>query len=369
MMDSDELPGTNRHLIKVLVVDDSPTTREFLGYLFASDQEIEVIATATNGEEALEAVKNKRPDVVTMDIHMPKMNGYEATRAIMESCPVPIIIVTGSSLPGEAESPFSALEAGAVAVVKRPPGIEHPDHAAAARALIQTVKLMSEVKVVKRWAPRKIPGPVISAAAKPELALSRTKIQLVAIGSSTGGPLVLQQIFSSLPKNFSVPIIVVQHITDGFVEGFADWLMETSLFPVSVAVNGEMLLPGHAYIAPNGSHATVNGLGRIILKKGAPENGHFPSVSCLFRSVAAAYGHDAVGVLLTGMGKDGAAELGLMKNKGAITLVQDKASSIVHGMPGEAIALGAATYVLSPEKIAAALVEMTRESQEERSSK
>jgi two-component system chemotaxis response regulator CheB len=371
MMDSDELPGTNRHLIKVLVVDDSPTTREFLGYLLASDQEIQVIATATNGEEALEAVKNKKPDVVTMDIHMPKMNGYEATRAIMESCPVPIIIVTGSSLAGEAESPspFSALEAGAVAVIKRPPGIEHPDHAATARALIQTVKLMSEVKVVKRWAPRKITGSVISAAVQPELALSRTKVRLVAIGSSTGGPLVLQQIFSSLPKDFSVPIIVVQHITDGFVEGFADWLTETSSFPVSVAVNGEMLLPGHAYIAPNGSHATVNGLGRIILKKGAPENGHFPSVSCLFRSVAAAYGHDAVGVLLTGMGKDGAAELGLMKNKGAITLVQDKASSIVHGMPGEAIALGAAMYVLSPEKIAATLVEMARESQEERSSK
>jgi two-component system chemotaxis response regulator CheB len=369
MMASDELPGTNRHLIKVLVVDDSPTTREFLGYLFASDHEIEVIATATNGEEALEAVKNQKPDVVTMDLHMPRMNGYEATRAIMESCPVPIIIVTGSSLPDEAASPFSALEAGAVAVVKRPPGIEHPDHAATARELIQTVKLMSEVKVVKRWAPRKITGSVVSAAAKPELALPRTKIRLVAIGSSTGGPLVLQQILSSLPKDFPVPIIVVQHITDGFVEGFADWLMQTSSFPVSVAANGEMMLPGHAYIAPNGSHATVNGLGRIVLKKSTPEHGHTPSVSCLFRSVAAAYGHDAVGVLLTGMGKDGAAELGLMKNKGAITLVQDKESSVVHGMPGEAIAMGAATYVLSPDKIAAALVGIAREPQEEHSSK
>lgn len=364
------LPVTSRHPIRVLVVDDSPARQEFVGYLFAADHEIEVIGTATNGEEALVAVKNQKPDVVTMDLHASKTNSYEVTRAIMECCPVPIVIVTSNSLSDEAASPFSALEAGAVAVVRRPPGIEHPDHDWRVKELIQTVKLMSEVRVVKRWAPaRKIKGSAASEVAKPEFALPRTKVRLVAIGSSTGGPLVLQQIFSNLPKDFPAPIIVVQHITDGFVDGFADWLKDTSSFPVSVAVNGEMMLPGHAYIAPNGSHAAVNGLGRVVLKKSAPENGHFPSVSFLFRSVTAAYGRDAVGVLLTGMGKDGAAELGLMKNKGAITLVQDKESSVVHGMPGAAIALDAATYVLTPEKIAAALVDMAYASQDERSGK
>jgi two-component system chemotaxis response regulator CheB len=369
MMTGNGLPVTSRHPIRVLVVDDSPATQEFAGYLFAADHEIEVIGTATNGEEALATIKNQKPDVVTMGLHTSKTNSYEVTRAIMECCPVPIVIVTCNSIADEAASPFSALEAGAVAVVKRPPGIEYPDHDWRVKELIQTVKLMSEVRVVKRWAPRKITGSAALEVAKPEIALPRTKVRLVAIGSSTGGPLVLQQIFSILPKDFPVPIIVVQHITDGFVDGFADWLKDTSSFPVSVAVNGEMMLPGHAYIAPNGSHAAVNGLGRIVLKKSAPENGHFPSVSFLFRSVTAAYGRDAVGVLLTGMGKDGAEELGLMKNKGAITLVQDKESSVVHGMPGAAIALDAATYVLTPEKIAAALVDMAYASQDERSSK
>ena len=352
--------ASNRRLIRVLVVDDSPTTREFLGYLLASDLEIQVIATATNGEEALEAVRHKKPDVVTMDIHMPKMNGYEATRAIMESYPIPIVIVSGSSSTDEMASTFSALEAGAVAVIKRPLGIEHPDHAAMARALIQTVKLMSEVKVVKRWPPRKMTSATGPEAVRPEPVLShKTGIRLVAIGSSTGGPLVLQQIFSILPKNFSVPIIIVQHITDGFTEGFAEWLTGTTKFPVSVAVDGELMKPGHGYIVPNGNQAAVDRYGRISLKRGIPEHWHSPSVSYLFRSVAAAYGRDAVGVILTGMGKDGAAELGLMKEKGAVTLAQDKESSVVHGMPGEAIALGAATYVLSPDKIASALISMT----------
>lgn len=354
--------ASNKLPIKVLVVDDSPTAREFLVYLFASDQEVQVIGTATNGEEAFAAVKNKKPDVVTMDIHMPRMNGYDATRAIMENYPVPIVIVTGSLSDAELNSPFAALEAGAVAVVKRPESMHHRDHAATARALIQTVKLMSEVKVVRRWAEHRSVVPAAPERARNELFPARTGIKLVAIGASTGGPLVLQQILSVLPKDFPVPIVVVQHITEGFTEGFADWLTDASGFPVKVVTEGESMKPGHVYIAPNSRHITmINNQGRIGLKTGNPENGHVPSVSCLFRSVANVYGPSAIGVLLTGMGKDGAAELGLMKEKGALTLAQDKASSVVHGMPGEAINLGAASYVLPPEKIASALIAIIRQ--------
>lgn len=346
--------------IKVLVVDDSPTAREFLVYLFASDPNFQVIGTAFNGEDAVAAVRNKRPDVVTMDIHMPKMNGYDATRVIMESCPVPIVIVTGSLPDDEMKAPFAALDAGALAVIKRPESIRHPDHAATARALIQTVKLMSEVKVVRRWAGHKL-AQATSAPVFKEAFSINGGTRLIAIGSSTGGPLVLQQILSSLPKDLPVPIVVVQHITEGFTEGFSEWLMDASGFPVSVAIEGEVMKPGHVYIAPNGRHVTVNSQGRIALKNGVPEHGHMPSVSCLFRSVADAYGAKAIGVLLTGMGKDGSAELGMMKEKGAITLAQDKASSVVHGMPGEAISLGGATYVLPPEKIASALAAITKQ--------
>ncbi len=345
-----------RPLIRVLVVEDSASVREFLVYLFASDQEIQVIGTANNGEEALAVVKDKKPDVITMDIHMPKMDGYAATRAIMESFPTPIVIVTGSSSVQEMATTISALEAGALAIIKRPEGIGHPDHLTTARELIQTVKLMSEVKVIRRWAHGKKINGVLSAT--PESAPVPKDVRLVAIGLSTGGPPVLQRLLSKLPKDFHVPIIIVQHIAQGFTEGFAQWLAESSGFPVSVAVDGERMLPGHAYVAPNGFQTMVDGHGRIVLQNSAPENGHLPSVSCLFRSVAIAYGSSAVGILLTGMGKDGAVELGLMKARGAVTFAQDKESSVVHGMPGEAIGLGAASYVLPPDKIAAMLTDL-----------
>lgn len=358
--------GMSKPPIRVLVVEDSPSVREFLVYLFASDQEIQVIGTANNGEEALEAVKTGKPDVITMDLHMPQMDGYAATRAIMENFPTPIVIVTGSSATDEMATTMSALEAGALAVTKRPVGLGHPDHTATARELIQTVKLMSEIKVVKRWARRNMSVAAEAGAIRPGIApfpASLPKnIRLVAIGSSTGGPLVLQQIFSRLPRGFPVPVIVVQHIAAGFTEGFAEWLAESAGFPVSVATDGLIMKPGHAYIAPNGYQAVVDGYGRIALKKDGPENGHCPSVSCLFRSVAAAYGPNAVGVLLTGMGKDGATELGLMHAKGALTIAQDKESSVVHGMPGEAIKLGAASYVMAPDKIVSTLASMTRTS-------
>lgn len=344
--------------IRVLVVEDSPVLREFLVYLFASDQEIQVIGTATNGEEALEAVQLHKPDVITMDLHMPKMDGYAATRVIMENMPTPIVIVTGSSSSKEMATTMKALEAGALAVVKRPQGIGHTDHTATARELIQAVKLMSEVKVVRRWAQLKSSMPV--SVAKPQTLISPRTIRLVAIGASTGGPLVLQQIFSKLPRNLSVPIVVVQHIAEGFTEGFVDWLEESSGFPTCVAADGTLMQAGQAYVAPNGYQATVDARGRITLKKDGPENGHYPAVSCLFRSVAASYGAAAMGILLTGMGRDGAAELGLMKVSGAVTIAQDKESSVVHGMPGEAIALGAATYAMPPDKISAAIASLTK---------
>ncbi|HSI94809.1 MAG: chemotaxis-specific protein-glutamate methyltransferase CheB [Methylophilaceae bacterium] len=350
--------------IRLLVVEDSPAVREFLLYLFASDQEIQVIGTAGNGEEALEAVKAKQPDVITMDLHMPKMDGYAATRAIMENTPTPIVIVTGSSTTDEMSTTLSALEAGALAVMKRPTGVGHPDHAATARELIQTVKLMSEIKVVKRWAKHKVPTATPSDMTMPEMVppapSSHKHLRLVAIGSSTGGPLVLQQLLTRLPKDFPLPIIIVQHIAQGFTEGFVQWLTEASGFPVRLAVHGQVMMPGHAYVVPNGFQPSIDAYARITLKKDPPENGHCPSVSCLFRSVAQAYGASAVGVLLTGMGKDGAAELGLMRANGALTIAQDKESSVVHGMPGEAIALGAAAYVLGPDKIASALISVVR---------
>jgi len=315
------------------------------------------VGIANNGEEALEAVKQKRPDVITMDIHMPRVDGFEATRTIMEVAPTPIVIVTGSLKTKEISSSFLAVEAGALAVVLRPPWIGHPEHETAAGELIRMVKLMSEIRVVKR-------RPVVKRRAplqmeKMEVRKAVAEIHAIAIGASTGGPPVLKQILSGLPRDLPVPVLMVQHIAAGFTKGFVEWLYDTTRFPVHIALHGEYPLPGHGYVAPDGFHLGIGNGPRIILSDHAPENGLRPSVAYLFRSVAQTLGPRAVGVLLTGMGRDGAAELKEMKDRGAVTIVQDEESSIIFGMPGEAVALNAHTHILPPDKIATLLGTLT----------
>ena len=345
-------------LIKVLVVEDSPVVREFLVHILGSDPGIRVVGTAHDGEEALEAIARKRPDVVTMDVHMPKMNGLDATRRIMETCPTPIVVVSGSTAPSVVATTFEAMEAGALAVLRRPAGIGHPDHEATARELVQTVKLMSEVKVVRRWSSAR--RDTMARPAPLRLELTPGNCRIVAIGASTGGPPVLQTVLSQLPANFPVAILVVQHMTAGFVRGFVEWLAHSSRLPVHVAEHGEQILAGHVYVAADELQMKVGRDGRIVLTRDPPENGLRPSVSCLFRSVAEVYGGDAVAGLLTGMGRDGADELKLLRDQGAVTFAQDEASSVVYGMPGEAIKLDAATLVLSPDKIAGVLAKLAK---------
>jgi two-component system chemotaxis response regulator CheB len=343
-------------MITVLIVEDSLVVRDFLRYILSADAEIQVIGTASDGEAALDAVRRQMPDVITMDIHMPRMNGLEATRHIMETHPTPIVIVSSTVVADEVTTTFRAIEAGALAAVPRPQGLGHPEHEATAQELIQTVKLMSEVKVVRRW-PRLRSGSRVPVAQRAATPRASTAIQVVAIGASTGGPLVLQTLLSGLSKDF--PVLIVQHMASGFIQGFVAWLTQSTGFPVHVAAADEYLLPGHAYVAPDGVHMRVGMGRRIVLSQDVPKNGLRPSVSCLFQSVAHIFGCLAAGVLLTGMGKDGAEELKLMRDKGAITIVQDKDSAVVYGMPGEAIKLDAATYVLPPEQMAARLMRLS----------
>lgn len=341
--------------IKVLIVDDSAVVRQHLKHIFEADGDILVVGMAVNGEEAVRFVQGQRPDVITMDVIMPKMNGHEATRRIMETHPVPIVIVTASFNRGDVEKSFLAMEAGAVAIVEKPFGMDSPDYDIAKRELVQTVKLMSEVRVVKRWNKVRLSGTVGTKISKGEAERISNRVKIVAIGASTGGPPVLQTIISCLPRGFPVPLMIVQHIAKGFLEGMTEWLRHTTTLPIHIAAHGEHLLPGHVYFAPDDFHMGVGSGSRIGLSKAAPENNIRPSVSYLFRSVMQAFEGSVIGVLLTGMGKDGAEELGLMKEKGAATIVQDQESSVVYGMPGEAIKLGAAMYVLPPEKIPIAL--------------
>lgn len=341
-------------MINVLVVEDSPVIRDFIVFILGTDPNICVVGTAHDGEAAIDAVHRLRPHVVTMDIHMPKMNGLEATRRIMETDPTPIIIVSGSNDAQEVVTTFNAVEAGALAVLRRPAGIGHPEHETTAHELVQLVKLMSEVKVVRRW-PQKRFGEQAPRAVEMGLAQEPAKLRIVAIGASTGGPPVLQTILAALPKTFPAPIVIVQHMATGFSRGFMEWLAKSSALPLQLATHGEVMLAGHVYLAPDEVQMKVAPHGRLLLTKDNAENGLRPSVSYLFRSVAEVYGCDAVAGLLSGMGRDGAEELRLLKEKGAVTFAQDKDSSVVHGMPGEAIRLDAAMLVLPPEKIAAVL--------------
>ena len=341
--------------IRVLVVEDSRVVSEFITQVLNADPDLEVVGTAANGREAFEAVQRFKPHVITMDIHMPHVDGFEATRNIMESCPTPIVIIGGNSTKENVSTNFHALEAGALAVVALPQGSGHIEHECSAKQLVDTVKLMSEVKVVRRWLrpkPSSAPGNFSTQSLPPP---PKLPIEVVAIGASTGGPLALQTILTSLPKDFRVPVLVVQHMTPGFTHGFVEWLSRSSGLPVRVAADGEPLLPGRVYIAPDNFQMGVSKDHRIVLTKDARENGMCPAVSFLFRSIKAVFGRQTVGVLLTGMGVDGVTELKELRNAGAITLAQDKESSVVHGMPGQAIMDGAAIHILPPQGIAKAL--------------
>jgi two-component system, chemotaxis family, protein-glutamate methylesterase/glutaminase len=352
-------------MIKVLITEDSPVIRGYLKHILSSDPEIEVVGTAQDGEEAVKLAAVHQPDVITMDIHMPKMDGFEATRKIMETNPVPIVIVSASWNPEEVDKTFRTMEAGAVAALEKPRGMGHPNANSSVKELLQTVKLMSQVKVVRRWAKhRHKPGEPIQEKIVARQARTQPKIRLVAIGASTGGPLVLQTILSGMPKDFPVPVVIVQHIATGFLSGLRDWLGRNSLIQVRIAENKEMIQPGHAYLAPDGFQMGIDKYGRILLEKEAPQFTLCPSVSYMFQSVIESYRDQVACVLCTGMGRDGADEMKLLRDKGGVTIAQDKETSIVHGMPGEAIKLGGAVHILPSNQIAEKLVQLVMPNQQ-----
>ncbi|MGK2858634.1 MAG: chemotaxis-specific protein-glutamate methyltransferase CheB [Thermoanaerobaculia bacterium] len=349
-------------MINVLVVEDSRVTRDYLVGIIDSDPALRVVGTVESGEAALEFLGSYRPDVVLMDIQLPGIDGFETTRRIVSSNPLPIVVCTSSTTFSEVHTAMHALEAGALAVMKKPAGIGDGNAEVESAAIISALKLMSEVKLVRRWkrsAPAAVDTAPASARTAPQGAAGFSA-DIVAIGGSTGAPPVVLKILSGLSPSFPVPILVVQHIATGFTPGFAEWLASASGMPVHVARDGELPLPGHVYVAPDDRHLRVGPEGRLETSFGEEVNGLRPSVGILFRSVAERFGRRAIGVLLTGMGRDGAEELKLMADRGALTIAQDEASSVVFGMPGEAVRLGAARFVFPPDRIAGLLLASVR---------
>ncbi len=337
---------------RVLIVDDSPTSLEYLRYLIDQDEVLEVAGIAHNGVEAIEQVFKLHPDVVLMDIQMPRMNGYDATRRIMAENPVPIVMVTTSLDPDQVNKSFRSMEAGALSVLKKPEGPGHPESEQMTKKLIMTARAMSEVKVVRRRSASLRVGSCSHRDIPFKKIMIARKLEVVAMGASTGGPQVFKTILSRVRRDFHLPILIVQHITDGFLEGLVKWLRNDVALPIQIPAHQDPIIGGHIYFAPDRHHMGVDREGRIVLKDTDPEYRVRPAVSFLFRSIAESFGDKAVGILLSGMGKDGALELKTMKERGALTIAQDKESSVVQGMSGEAIRIGAATYVMSPSKIA-----------------
>jgi two-component system chemotaxis response regulator CheB len=338
-------------MTKVLVAEDSATIRELLIEILRSGAGMEVVGEAKNGMEAVEMTKDLRPDVITMDIRMPVMDGFEATKQIMVEAPTPIVIVSASVDVKEVEISMQALRVGALSVLPKPAGPGASDFEEARRRFVDTIKAMSQVKVVRRW-------PETPSRATPSIesrVALRRPARIVAMAASTGGPAALCQILAELPGDFPVPIVVVQHIAEGFVAGFASWLNTSVSIRVKVAEQGEPLLPHTVYVAPDNRHLGMRSGGAVLISSDAPVDGFRPSASFLFNSTARVFGSSALAVVLTGMGWDGLEGVRAIRSAGGQIVVQDKESSVVFGMPGVVAAAGLSDSMVPLSAIAARL--------------
>ena len=354
-------------VIDVLLVDDDAEARTSLRRLLTAYRDISVVGEASSGRQAVRMVGMLRPDVVLMDADMPGMDGFETTVEIMGKSALPIIIVSASQDSEETDKAFRAIEAGAVALVAMPSWTGET-HGRREAEIVQTVRAMSEVRVVHRRNRRpqsiaRLEPTKAPKGSRPTAPATQGSVDLIAIGASTGGPQVLQSILARLPRDFTAAVAVVQHITPDFQVSFVGWLGQATGLPVHLAVDGQPLQRGHVYVAPHPFQMGIDRQRRIMLRDDPPEAGLRPAVSYLFRSVATVAPRRTVAVLLTGMGQDGSAELLELRNRGAITIAQDVETSIVHGMPGEAIRLGGAMYVLSPEEAGDLLAQITSPAQ------
>jgi len=335
--------------IRVVVVEDSATVRENLIGILGGEPDIEVVGAAADGKAAIELCLRTRPDAITMDMMLPMMSGLSATEYIMAHCPTPILVVSASINRGELFKIYEALAAGAVDVLEKPTGAEATGEWE--RRFVAMVKLVSRIRVIthpRARLPALVARKPAGAAPPAEPREPLPSCSVVALGASTGGPGAVLEILRSLPAQFRLPILLVLHINEPFGAALADWLDAQTTRPVIHARDGMAVgaMVGRVVVAPGDRHMAVRD-GRVHLNREPPRHSCRPSVDVLFESVAAEYGKAAAACLLTGMGRDGAAGLLQIRRAGGITIAQDQATSVVYGMPREAVLLGAAMEVLA----------------------
>jgi len=341
--------------IRVLVVDDSALMRKLIPAILARDSSIEVVGTAMDGAFAIKKIEELQPDVVTLDLEMPRMDGMEMLRLIMKRAPLPIILFSTHSKEG-GYATLKALALGAVDFLQKPKdaAIGHLEEIAD--------QLIAKIKVAKRAAKRKLPPATIVEEAPAPKKGNRPALpprRVIAIGISTGGPNALQYVLSQIPSDFLSTIVVVQHMPEGFTEMFARRLDECCALEVQEARSGDLLLAGRVLICPGNRHIMVRRMPRgdmVVLSDGPHVNGHRPSADVLFHSVAQEFGLTAVGLLMTGMGDDGAEGLGAIKGAGGMTIAQSEDTCVVSGMPRAAILKGHANKIIPLDGLGSFLV-------------
>ncbi len=355
----------NEKKVKVLIVDDSNVTRNLFVGILERDPRFELVGVAADGKQAIEYVEKLKPDVVSMDIQMPVMDGIRATRHIMRHYPVPILIVSNLYRPDKVELSMEVLEAGALSIIPKPQGPGHPRYAHNVKQFLQMLKSLAEVKVVRRKnfsqsikTNLTMPTTVDAGSERKEKPIKAGDFKIMLIGASAGGPDAIKSILSRLPGSFPLPILLVQHIDPHFAEAYRSWLQSNTTLIVKFATTDQVLLPGHVYMPPGDLHLLVAAEGMASLSSEPPVKGHRPCVSMLFQSARDVYCEKVIALLLSGMGADGAFEMKLLRDCGALTIAQDEKTCLVFGMPNEAIKYGGARKVLSPLQIADELTRM-----------
>jgi len=347
---------------RVLVVEDSLTVRKRIVEVLAADPGLEVVGEAEDGKRGIELCQSLRPDVVTLDMILPVMSGLAATEFIMAYCPTPILIVSASTNRGELFKTYDALAAGALDVLDKPLGNEADE--AWERKLVSAVKLISRIKVITHPRARLAPMDRLSAGPTsfPPAQHTDGRVRVIAIGVSTGGPAALLKILRGLPQDFALPILLVIHIGQLFAATFAEWLEGQCPLRVSFARDGEpvpAIGEGRVLMAPPGRHLVLQ-QGRLRLTQDPERHSCRPAVDVLFASLARELGSEGAACLLTGMGKDGAEGLLAVRLAGGRTIAQDEGTSVVFGMPREAILLGGAEQILPLDEIAPAFLALGR---------
>lgn len=334
-------------MIRLMIVDDSDTAREMLVYSLASETDIEIVGVAEDGQEAVEMVKRVKPNIILMDVNMPNLDGYEAARIIMQEEPTPILLMSASwGDIKEAEKILDSMKIGVLGVYEKPYGPGHPKYKELYERIVADIRVMSDVKVIRRWKNNHFDSRFKTL--QEEKCTEESKF--VLIGSSTGGPPILHTILKTLPADYPLPILIAQHMSREFIGTFIAWLNEESALHVKQAEDGEKISAGVVYIAPPNYHLTLQN-NRIRLLEADKSELFVPSVSKLFSSVNPYNAGEAVAILLSGMGDDGAEAITKLKLYGAVTIAQNAETSVVFGMANEAIKKDGINYILSPEGI------------------